>query len=131
MALRDVAPSLPGGEGSAGVLLDMMRVHIRERLADPNLGVGELARRHHVSVNNLYTLFERIGTTPGMYLREQRLLAARAMLSDPRYARLGMSSIAAAVGFRELTTFERAFRRQHGTTPASWRRERLRSVPLP
>jgi AraC-like DNA-binding protein len=131
MALRDVAPLMPGGEGSAGVLLDMMRVHIRERLADPNLGVEELARRHHVSVNSLYTLFERIGTTPGMYLREQRLLAARTMLSDPRYARLGMSSIAAAVGFRELTTFERAFRRQHGTTPASWRREHLRSVPLP
>ena len=81
--------------------------------------------------DSLYTLFERIGTTPGMYLREQRLLAAQAMLSDPRYARLGMSSIAAAVGFRELTTFERAFRRQHGTTPAGWRRERLRSVPLP
>jgi AraC-like DNA-binding protein len=131
MALRDVAPLVQGGEGSAEVLLDMMRVHIRERLADPNLGVEELARRHHVSVNSLYALFERIGTTPGTYLREQRLLAARAMLSDPRYARLGMSSIAAAVGFRELTTFERAFRRQHGTTPAGWRRERLRSVPLP
>ena len=130
MALRDVAPSVPGGEGSAGVLLDMMRVHIRERLADPNLGIAELARRHHVSVSHVHTLFERIGTTPGAYLREQRLLAAKAMLSDPRYARLGMSSIAAAVGFRDLTTFERAFRRQHGTTPASWRRERLRSVPL-
>jgi AraC-binding-like domain len=41
MALRDVTPSVPGGVGSAGVLLDMMRTHIREHLADPQLGVAE------------------------------------------------------------------------------------------
>jgi AraC-like DNA-binding protein len=131
MALRDVAPSVPGGEGRAGVLLDMMRTHVRDHLADPLLRVEELARRHHVSVRRVYTLFERIGTTPGAYLREQRLLAARAMLSDPSYARLGMSNIAAAVGFLDLSTFERAFRRQYGTTPAGWRREHLRSGLLP
>jgi AraC-like DNA-binding protein len=131
MALRDVTPSVPGGDGPEEVMLDMLRLHVREHLGDPDLRVEELARRHHVSVSRVYTLFERIGTTPGAYLREQRLLAARAMLSDPSYARFAISRIAAGVGFRELTTFERAFRRQHGTTPASWRRERLRSVPLP
>jgi AraC-like DNA-binding protein len=127
MALRDVTPSVPGGEGPEEVMLDMMRMHVREHLADPDLGVEELARRHHMSVSRIYTLFARIGTTPGTYLREQRLLTARTMLSDPSYARFTISRIAAAVGFRELTTFERAFRRHHGTTPASWRRERLRT----
>jgi transcriptional regulator GlxA family with amidase domain len=71
----------------------------------------------------VYIRFERIGTTPGAYLREQRLLAARTMLSDPRYDRLSISSVAAAVGYLDLNTFERAFRRQYGTTPARWRRE--------
>jgi AraC-like DNA-binding protein len=123
MALRDVIPSVPGGTGSAAVLLEMMRTHVREHLADPELRVDELARRHHISVRHAYTLFERIGTTPGAYLREQRLLTARMMLSDPRHARLTISSIAAAVGFLDLTTFDRAFRRQYGTTPAGWRRE--------
>jgi AraC-like DNA-binding protein len=123
MALRDVVPSVPGSDGPAAVLLDMMLMHIREHLADPHLQVEELARRHHVSVSHLYTLFERIGTTPGAYLREQRLLAAQVMLSDPRYARLGTSDIAATVGFVEPRTFLRAFRRQYGTTPSSWRRE--------
>jgi AraC-like DNA-binding protein len=125
MALRDVTPSVPGGDGSAGVLLDMMQMHVREHLADPHLRVEELARRHHMSVRHAYTLFERIGTTPGAYLREQRLLAALAMLSNPRYARLAVSSIAAAVGFLELSTFDRAFRRQYGMTPAGWRRAHL------
>jgi transcriptional regulator GlxA family with amidase domain len=90
-------------------------MHVREHLADPHLRVEELARRHHVSVRRAYTLFARIGTTPGAYLREQRLLAAQAMLSDPRYAWLGTPDIAAAVGFLGLRTFDkRAFRRQYG-----------------
>ena len=133
MALRDVAPSVPGGDGPEGVLLDMMRMHVREHLADPHLRVEELARRHFVSVRHAYTLLARIGTTPGAYLREQRLLAAQAMLSDPRYARLGMPDIAAAVGFLRLRTFEQAFRRQYGMTPGSWRRERCHpgSAPAP
>ncbi|MCH6171238.1 helix-turn-helix domain-containing protein [Pseudonocardia alaniniphila] len=133
MALRDTTPSVPGGDGPAQVLLDMMRTHVRTHLADPQLRVAELARRHHISVRYAYNLFERIGTTPGAYIREQRLLTAQAMLSDPRYHRLTVSSIAGTVGFLDLSTFERAFRRQYGMTPAGWRREHRcsRSLPWP
>ena len=131
MALRDVVPSVPGGDGSAAVLLEMMLVHVREHLADPRLQVEELARRHNVSVSHVYTLFERMGTTPGAYLREQRLRAAQVMLSDPRNAWLGTSDIAAAVGFLERRTFLRAFRRQYGMTPSSWRREHCHSGSAP
>ncbi|GAA1203285.1 helix-turn-helix domain-containing protein [Pseudonocardia alaniniphila] len=131
MALRDVVPSVPGSDGSATVLLDMMLMHVREHLADPHLQVEELARRHNVSVSHVYTLFERIGTTPGAYLREQRLLAAQAMLLDQRYAWLDTTDIAAAVGFVEPRTFQRAFRRQYGMTPSTWRRERSRTGSAP
>ncbi|WP_433297016.1 AraC family transcriptional regulator [Pseudonocardia sp. CA-142604] len=131
MALRDVTPSVPGGGGPEEVLLDMMRRHVRERLADPHLRVEELARRHHVSVSHAYTLFERIGTTPGAYLREERLQAAQAMLSDRRQNWRKISDIAAAVGFLDLRTFERAFRRRYGMTPGGWRQERPTSDPLP
>jgi AraC-like DNA-binding protein len=129
MALRDVVPSVPGGDGSAEVLLEMMLRHVREHLADPRLQVEELARRHNVSVSHVYTLFERIGSTPAAYLREQRLLAAQAMLSDSRGTRLGTPDIAAAVGFVQPRTFERAFRRQYGMTPSCWRREREKMPP--
>ncbi|WP_433295245.1 helix-turn-helix domain-containing protein [Pseudonocardia sp. CA-142604] len=126
MALRDIT-SVPGGDGPDEVLLDMMRMHVREHLDDPDLKVEELARRHHVSVGRVYSLFARIGTTPAAYLRDQRLLAARTMLSDPRNVRRRVSDIAAAVGFLDLRTFERAFRRQNGMTPVSWRREHCHS----
>jgi AraC-like DNA-binding protein len=127
MVLRDVTPSVPGGHGPDDVLLEMMRMYVREHLADPRLRVEELARRHHMSVRHAYNLFARIGTTPGAYLREQRLLAAQVMLSDPRHARLGTSDIAAAVGFLEPRTFERAFRRQYGMAPGCWRHEHCHS----
>ena len=50
---------------------------------------------------------------------EAYIEASRALF--PRYARLGTSDIAAAVGFVNLRTFERAFRRQYGITPSGWR----------
>ncbi|WP_433286657.1 helix-turn-helix domain-containing protein [Pseudonocardia sp. CA-142604] len=127
MAMRDVIPSVAGGDGPAEVLLDMMLIHVREHLADPNLQVEELARRHNVSVSHVYTLFERVGSTPASYLREQRLLAAQVMLSDPRHVRLATSDIAAAAGFIDRRTFERAFRRHYGMTPGNWRREHCHS----
>jgi len=99
MALRDVTPSVTARSDSTGGLLEMMLTHVRDHLADPQLRVEELARRHHVSVRRAYTLFEQIGTTPGAYLRQLRLQSARVMLSDPRHARRTVSDVAGAVGF--------------------------------
>jgi AraC-like DNA-binding protein len=123
MALRGTTPAVPGDQSAGEVLLELMRTHIREHLADPRLTVAELGRRHHVSVRHAHALFSRIGVTPGAYIREQRLLAARAMLLDPKHDARPVSDIGAAVGLGELRTFERAFQRQFGMTPARWRRE--------
>jgi AraC-like DNA-binding protein len=68
---------------------------------------------------------------PGAYLREERLLAAQVMLCDQRYARSETSRIAAAVGPLDLRTFERAFLRQYGVTPAGWRRQHGRAGAPP
>ncbi|GAA4557736.1 helix-turn-helix domain-containing protein [Planotetraspora kaengkrachanensis] len=123
MALRGAVPAVPGEQSAGEVLLGLMRGHVRDHLADPRLTVAELARRHHVSVRHAHVLFGRIGVTPGAYIREQRLLRARAMLSDPKHDARPVSDIGAAVGLGELRTFERAFQRQFGMTPARWRHE--------
>lgn len=128
MALRDVAPAVPAADTGGEVVLRMMQTYVREHLADPSLSVEELAQRHHVSVRHVHTLFARAGGTPGAYIRERRLSAARALLSAPRYDTRAVADIAAAVGFTELRTFERAFRRQYGTAPARWRRERREQI---
>lgn len=128
MALRGGQATVPDESSAGEVVLGMMRRHVRERLGDPGLTAASLARRHHISVRYAQALFGRIGQTPGAYIREQRLLAAQAMLSDPGFARRGIGEIAAEVGIFELRTFERAFARRYKMTPAQWRRE---SMPRP
>ena len=123
MALRGMTATVPDEQSAGEVLLGLMRAHIRDHLADVRLTVAELARRHHVSVRQTHALFARIGVTPGAYIREQRLLAARAILSNPKHNRRPVADIGLAVGMGELRTFDRAFLRQFGTTPARWRRE--------
>jgi AraC-like DNA-binding protein len=123
MALRGATATVPADHSAGEVLLGLMRAHVRDHLADRHLTVAELARRHHVSVRHTHVLFSRIGVTPGAYIREQRLLAARVMLSDSKHDMRPVSDIGAAVGLGELRTFERAFQRQFDTTPARWRLE--------
>ncbi|WP_425570614.1 helix-turn-helix domain-containing protein [Pseudonocardia adelaidensis] len=60
-----------------------------------------------------------------------RLLAHRLLGRHPRYAHLGVSGIAAVVGFRDLRTFERAFRRRYGMTPRECRCAHRRSGSAP
>ena len=123
MALRGIAQPLPGLAEDRDVLLATMRRYVRTHLGESSLSVAQLAGQHHVSVRHVYAQFARIGTTPAAYVREQRLDAARALLDDPDNHARPVSSIAASAGFTELTTFERAFQRQYGTTPGRWRRE--------
>lgn len=123
MTMRDMDVVVPGGDAGGEVLLGMMCRHIRDHLGDRRLSVAELARRHHVSERHLHALFAQIGATPGGFIREQRLLAARSMLANPANDSRSVAGIAAAAGFAEPTTFERAFRRQYGMTPGRWRRE--------
>jgi AraC-like DNA-binding protein len=101
----------------------MMRRYIHAHLTDPGFTVQKLARRHRVSVRRTYALFEQAGSTPAAYLREQRLLEAGAMPSDPACNGPSVTDISAAVGFAEDQTFRLAFKRQYGTTPALCRRE--------
>lgn len=123
MTLRDQPIRIPESEGAADVVLGVMRRHVRDHLADTRLTVEELARRHHVSLRQTHALFATMDTTPGKYLREQRLQVARSMLADPGHDARTVSSVAASVGFANVRTFERAFRREYGMSPGQWRAE--------
>jgi AraC-like DNA-binding protein len=128
MALRGAPGTVPGESSAGEVVLAMMQRCVREHLGEPGLTAASLARRHHISVRHAQALFGRIGHTPGAYIREQRLVAAKALLADPAFAWRGIAEIAAEVGIVELRTFERAFVRRYGLTPAQWRRD---SLPRP
>jgi AraC-like DNA-binding protein len=120
MALRGLSPSVPCEQSAGEVLLGLMCSYIKENLSDPRLTVAGLARRHHISVRHVHSVFAGLGVTPGTYIREQRLMAARTLLASDRRP---VADIGASVGFLDRRTFERAFQRHFGVTPAGWRQD--------
>jgi AraC-like DNA-binding protein len=89
---------------------------------DAALGIDEIARRQGVTPRYVQILFEEQGTTFGEFVTERKLDAARAMLRSPRFAGWSIAGIAFETGFKDLSHFNRRFRRRFGMTPSELRR---------
>lgn len=88
--------------------------------------VDELAQQAGISRAALAKRFvELVGETPMQYLAEWRMHLARRQL---RESMLGLSEIAARVGYESEAAFSRAFRRLVGVPPATWRETSLNSL---
>jgi hypothetical protein len=68
-------------------------------------------------------LLEEHGTTFGDFATERRLDAVRAMLRSPRFNSWSIAGIAFEAGFKDLSHFNRRFRRRFGLTPSEFRRQ--------
>lgn len=130
---REVARELvvfmqrPGGQAQFSTALsaslvgaEVLRGAMEAALADPAgaHSVETLAASANVSVRHLNRLFRAdVGTTPGRWLEQVRLDAARTLLLD------GHSVTAAAQrsGFGSDETLRRAFDRHLGITPTAFR----------
>ena len=92
---------------------------------DPDLSPAGVARQLGVSIRMLQRIFQGKGATAAQWIVRSRVGRAASMLGDERMRTRTITDIAFACGFRDLTTFERAFSAAKGMTPSSWRR----SVP--
>jgi AraC-like DNA-binding protein len=70
-------------------------------------------------------LFEQDGTSFTAFVREQRLLRARAMLVSPRFDHKRIGEIAYEVGFNDLSYFNRTFVQRFGMTPGEARAAKI------
>jgi len=86
------------------------------------LGLDQLAARQGISPRYVQMLFEESGTTLSDFVLEQRLEAARNMLTSPRYAASSITAIALEAGFGDLSHFNRRFKRRYLMTPTDLRR---------
>jgi AraC-like DNA-binding protein len=68
-----------------------------------------------VSVRTLYEAFEGTGETPSALIRRRRLERCHAELSQEGGE--SITEIASRWGFRDSSTFSRAFREQFGVAP--------------
>jgi AraC-like DNA-binding protein len=82
--------------------------------------VAELARRVAISRSAFSSRFtEVVGLPPMAYLARWRVRRATNLLEDTSKS---IAEVASAVGYESESAFNRAFKREMGTTPAAWRR---------
>jgi AraC-like DNA-binding protein len=77
-----------------------------------------VARKLGLSARTLQRRLAEAGTSFQDVLDEVRAGAARRLLRDPA---LAVSEVAFSLGYAELSSFYRAFRRWTGQTPIDWR----------
>jgi AraC-like DNA-binding protein len=125
-ATRD-GRAIAEGRGIAAARLRSIMTDINANLADGDLSVAEVARRHRVTPRYIHKLFENEGLTFSSFVLGQRLSRAHRMLSNPRLAGRNISSVAFDVGFGDLSYFNRAFRRRYAATPTEIRQSATRA----
>jgi AraC-like DNA-binding protein len=94
--------------------------YLQASLDDPGLGAATLANRFGVSVRYVQQAFAEDGLTVAAYIRKLRLDCCARDLANPR-ERSSIKAIAARWGFGDVPHFTRAFARQFGCGPASFR----------
>ncbi|HTQ44167.1 MAG TPA: helix-turn-helix domain-containing protein [Polyangiaceae bacterium] len=97
---------------------DRIATHIASSLPGGS-DVAEVARAMHMSGRTLQRRLEQEGTTFSEVLDRARLDVARRALAAPATT---LSDVAIQLGFSDLATFTRAFKRWTGMPPGQWRR---------
>jgi len=104
---------------------ELVKKDVVDRLRDPDLTIGSVARGQGVTPRYIQRLFETEGLTFSEFLRDSRLALAFRLLNeaDPRGSTV--SAIAYDAGFHDLSNFNRVFRRRYGITPSEIRADAL------
>lgn len=121
LAAAGDAPTMPS-ESRDHARLIQLHAYIAAHLADPRLTLAQVAGAHGISLRQLDRLFQREGTTPAAWLRDQRLRKCRRDLVDPACNGMPVQQVGARWGFIDPVTFSRAFRRAYGVSPGEYRR---------
>lgn len=158
-ALTEARSPRPGGEGVLAKLaevlfIEVLRLYMNEQgegrtgwlagVGDRVVGAAlnalhrkpafawtleELAREAGTSRSVLAERFQHlVGSSPMQYLTHWRMLLAANLLCR---SSAPLSRIAEDVGYQTDTAFSRAFRREYGAPPATWRRRQTSGLSGP
>jgi AraC-like DNA-binding protein len=94
---------------------------IARRFSDPDFDLDNVARTLGLSRRYVQQLLQETGKSLHEHLVERRLERSFAMLTDRRYLHLAIIDIAFAVGFGDVSHFNRVFRRRFAETPSDVR----------
>jgi AraC-like DNA-binding protein len=108
---------------------ERVRQAVRRHLRTSTLEPKTLSRLVGMSRSNLYRLLENEGGV-ARYIQHQRLLEARAVLSDAATTQ-SISAIASDLCFSDLSSFSRTFKREFGYSPSEVRYAALAGLKPP
>jgi AraC-like DNA-binding protein len=77
--------------------------------------------RRRVTPRYIRKLFEGEGTSLSRFVLNQRLALVHRLLTNPRHGHRTIGALAFELGFGDLSTFNREFRRYYGATPSDVR----------
>jgi AraC family transcriptional regulator, positive regulator of tynA and feaB len=106
---------------NAPVLLMMMLDHIDRHSNDPDLSAETLALKFRCSERYVHKLFSGTGRSVGERVNDRRIAACTRDLLDNR-RKTTIAEIAFAAGFRDISHFNRLFKRSSGAAPREFRR---------
>lgn len=106
-------------------IVERARQIVQRHMGSPDFGPPQLGRLLAMSRSKLYRLLDGDGGV-AHFINRERLLQARRDLTTSGEP-LSVHAIASRVGFRDHSTFSRAFRREYGCSPSRLR-ERLQSA---
>ncbi len=109
---------LLGSSSASPSFTDRVTAHIAASLPAGS-DVAEVARAMHMSGRTLQRRLEQEGATFSEVLDRARLDVAKRALATPTTT---LTEVALQLGFSDLATFTRAFKRWTGMPPGQWRR---------
>jgi len=107
--------------GVKGAKLQAILAEVAQRFSDPNFDLNNVAGALGMSRRYVQKLLEGTGKSFTEHLAGCRLERAFAMLTDPHHLHLAVIDNAFAVGFGDVSHFNRMFRRRFGETPSGVR----------
>ncbi len=116
--LRELVERMP----STKSFLDRVRAALVDELRDGEPTIERLAARLHMSERSVQRHLQREGSSLQALLAEVRSALAIRYLTERRES---IAEVAFLLGFSEVSTFHRAFKRWTGVTPAAYRRAPL------
>jgi AraC-like DNA-binding protein len=113
----EAGPTIDVREGRRRAIFE----HIDRNLADPELGIGSIARAFGISSRTIHKLFEGEAQTAARLIWDRRLERCREEMADPAMASRSITEIAHLWGFSDSQHFSRAFKQRFGMTPRDYR----------
>jgi AraC family transcriptional regulator, positive regulator of tynA and feaB len=124
-ALAEEPLQIAGSAALRATLFDRACRMVASRATDPELRTEEIARQLRISVRMLQRIFKENHETVAQRIAMTRIARSAKLLESNGVKAVAITEIAFACGFRDLTTFERAFFAIKGMTPSAWRRRAL------